>query len=130
MTPTTPANPRRLVACLLLLAGCSGTETAADSGPYRVTIRGLLLNEGQETVLVDCASQRRFRFGDIPDGRLYHYRRRIEGILEKEKTRDITAEVSGYLTRAGDLVLQKPAILHLVPGNCVEGHEEGADRDH
>ena len=128
----TPAGPLlRLLACgLVLVAGCASSETADGAGPYRVTIRGLLLNEGQETVLVECASQRRFRFGDISDGQLYHYRQRIEGIIEKEKTRDITAEVSGYLTGAKDLVLQKPAILHLVPGKCVEGHEEGADRDH
>lgn len=115
---------------LVLLAGCAAPATADAASPYRVTIRGLLLNEPGETILVDCATQRRFRFGAISDGQLYHYRQRIEGIIEKEQTRDITAEVSGYISGDKDLVLQKPAILHLVAGKCVEGHEEGMDRDH
>ena len=130
MQPLTAPAVRVLALGLWLMAGCASTESDAAASPYRVTIRGLLLNEGNETVLVDCATQRRFRFGGITDGQLYHYRQRIEGIIEKDKTKDITAEVSGYISGEKDLVLQKPAILHLVAGKCVEGHEEGMDRDH
>lgn len=116
-----------LLPLALLAAGCASPPEWPDS---RITVRGLVsFTKDGRTELVECGTRRTFALGAMDGGHFLRLRRRVED-LSRPGHKPVTAEVSGYFARDGrGRAIEKPALLWVAAGRCVEYDDRAADYD-
>jgi hypothetical protein len=106
------------IAALLLLSGCASIWPR-DDPRSRVTVTGVLTFPAKEPPrLQECATRREVRLGEMTRGSYLYLRRRAREVATHQG-KPVTAELSGYLVRAGgELRMDRVALHGLAPGRC------------
>lgn len=129
--PPSKQRPDRRGAHILwfafLLGGCAYIPKS-ESDRTRVTLRGIItFTESGHPRFKDCHSKASIAVGGMTAGN-YRYLKRRVGELSRRTRQPITAELRGSLGRtAKGLRLDRPALLSLSPGACVEEADPGLD---